>query len=239
MKRKILFILTSIVFLLLGFGLYRALDSGKIWFVTPSRETYPVRGIDVSNHQGKINWALVPKSEVFFVYIKATEGGEFQDKSFAFNWKEAKRRGFLVGAYHFFTLCKSGKEQAENFIRTVPANSNSLPPVIDLEFVGNCKERPPIENVSGEIRDFLNRVDLVYGKKTILYLTYEFIDRYVGTDFQDHPIWIRDIFKHPNTFSDQRWILWQYHNRGHIPGISGPVDLNVLNGSPEILTLEK
>ncbi len=236
MKRKIIVLLAPILFLLLGLRLYETLDRGKIWFVNPSQEKYPIRGIDVSNHQGKIDWKLVPQSEVSFVYIKATEGGDFQDKSFVFNWKQARAQGFPVGAYHFFTLCKSGKEQAENFIRTVPKEADALPPVIDLEFVGNCKERPPIENVSQEILDFLNRVDFYYGKKTILYLTYEFIDRYVGSDFSDHRIWIRDIFKHPNTFSDQRWILWQYHNRGRVPGIVGPVDWNVLNGDLKILT---
>ncbi|TGN01824.1 glycoside hydrolase family 25 protein [Leptospira yasudae] len=229
MKSKRFFtFLFLLSFFLSGFGLYEALDRGWIWFVSPSPEIYPIRGIDVSNHQGKIDWGAVPKSEISFVFIKATEGGDFVDRSFAFNWKEAKRNGFPVGAYHFFTLCKSGKEQAENFIRTVPKEVDSLPPVVDLEFVGNCKERPPVENVSSEIADFLKVVDSHYGKKTILYLTYEFIDLYIGSNFQDRPVWIRDIFKHPNTFSDIRWILWQYHSRGRVRGIDGPVDLNVL-----------
>lgn len=93
-----------------------------------------------------------------------------------------------------------------------------------------------MKNVSNEIQDFLNRVDSYYTKKTILYLTYEFIDRYIGPNFQDRPIWIRDLFKHPNTFSNQKWILWQYKSRGSLPGISGPVDMNVLNGELKILT---
>ncbi|MGQ2816949.1 glycoside hydrolase family 25 protein [Leptospira interrogans] len=240
MKRKFLFFLLVIIsFFLLGIGSYNALNSGKIWFVYPSTSQYPIRGIDVSNHQGKIDWTLVPKSEISFVYIKATEGRDFKDKSFHLNWKKAKANGFFVGAYHFFTLCKSGKEQAENFISTVPKEIDSLPPVVDLEFLGNCKERSSMKDVSNEIQEFLNRVDSHYGKKTILYLTYEFIDRYIGPNFQDHPIWIRDLFKHPNTFSNQRWILWQYKSRGNLPGISGPVDMNVLNGELKILTLTK
>ncbi len=236
MKRKYLFLFVIISFFLLGIGLYLALDSGKIWFVYPSREKYPIRGIDVSNHQGKIDWILVPKSEISFVYIKASEGGNFKDKSFSYNWKSAKAQGFPVGAYHFFTLCTSGKEQAENFISTAPKEIDSLPPVVDLEFLGNCKENSSMKNVSNEIQDFLNRVDSYYTKKTILYLTYEFIDRYIGPNFQDRPIWIRNLFKHPNTFSNQKWILWQYKSRGSLPGISGPVDMNVLNGELKILT---
>ncbi|EKR19417.1 glycosyl hydrolase family 25 domain protein [Leptospira interrogans serovar Pyrogenes str. 2006006960] len=72
------------------------MNSGKIWFVYPSTSQYPIRGIDVSNHQGKIDWTLVPKSEISFVYIKATEGRDFKDKSFHLNWKKAKANGFLL-----------------------------------------------------------------------------------------------------------------------------------------------
>ncbi|MBM9498695.1 glycoside hydrolase family 25 protein [Leptospira sp. 201903071] len=233
MKLRISLAIVLIVILL--FGGYKALDSGRIWFVYPSEQKYPIRGIDVSHHQGKIDWDRVPKSEISFVYIKATEGGDFRDPSFAINWKEARQAGFLVGAYHFFTLCKSGAEQAENFIKRVPKESDALPPVIDLEFTGNCKERPKLQDVQKEIREYLTRIDSYYGKKTILYLTFEFIDQYMGEEFFEHPIWIRDIFKHPNTFSDLSWVLWQYKNRGRILGIEGYVDLNVWNGSLEEL----
>ncbi|AOP36327.1 lysozyme [Leptospira tipperaryensis] len=229
-------ILLSVVFIVcLLFGGYKALDSGRIWFVYPSEQKYPLRGIDVSHHQGKIDWSRVPKSEISFVYIKSTEGAEFQDPSFQTNWKEARRAGFPVGAYHFFTLCRTGIEQAENFIRRVPKESDSLPPVLDLEFMGNCKERPKQQNVQKEIQDYLTRVDSYYGKKTILYLTFEFIDQYIGEEFFQHRIWIRDIYKHPNTFSDIPWVLWQYKNRGRIPGIEEYVDLNAVNGSLESL----
>lgn len=113
MKRKYLFLFVIISFFLLGIGLYLALDSGKIWFVYPSREKYPIRGIDVSNHQGKIDWILVPKSEISFVYIKASEGGNFKDKSFSYNWKSAKAQGFSrsVSFFHVMHIWKrtSGK----------------------------------------------------------------------------------------------------------------------------------
>lgn len=228
--------IVTILALIVAFTLYKALDLGLVWFVYPSQEKYPIRGIDVSNHQGKIEWNLVSKKEISFVYIKSTEGGDFKDKSFIFNWKEAKKEGFKVGAYHFFTLCKSGAEQAENFIQTVPKEIDSLPPVVDLEFVGNCKERPNVENVQKEISIFLDRVDTYYNAKTVLYLTNEFIEKYLGDQFFHHPIWIRNIFIHPNTFSSLDWMIWQYKSTARINGIQGPVDLNVLNGNLESLT---
>ncbi|MCW7480262.1 glycoside hydrolase family 25 protein [Leptospira kanakyensis] len=231
---KKIFILAFLVLFAVS-ALYKAFDLGLIWFVYPSEERYPIRGIDVSNHQGKIDWDLIPKKQISFVYIKATEGGDFKDKSFPYNWKEAKRVGFKVGAYHFFTLCKTGAEQAENFIQSVPLEIDSLPPVVDLEFVGNCKDRPKIENVQSEISIFLNKVDTYYKTKTILYLTNEFIEKYLGDQLFNHPIWIRNIFVHPNTFTSIDWMIWQYKSTARIDGISGPVDLNVLNGNLESL----
>ncbi|TGK27554.1 lysozyme [Leptospira gomenensis] len=219
-----------------AFSFYKSFDLGLLWFVYPSESTYPIRGIDVSNHQGSIDWSSVPKKNVSFVYVKSTEGGDFKDKSFSANWNGARRHGFKVGAYHFFTLCKTGAEQAENFIQTVPNLPDSLPPVVDLEFVGNCKERPKVENVQREISVFLDRIDAHYNSKTILYLTNEFIEKYLKDGFFDHPVWIRNIFMHPNTFSSVEWIIWQYSSRARVEGISGPVDMNVLNGTLDRLT---
>ena len=58
-----------------------------------------IKGIDVSHHQGNINWSKVPSA---FAYLKATEGEQFVDHAFKTNWKGAQSKGILVGAYHFF-----------------------------------------------------------------------------------------------------------------------------------------
>jgi lysozyme len=111
-----------------------------------------------------------------------------------------------------------------------------LPPVIDLEFTGNCKEKPNVENVQNEIKVFIDRIDSYYGRRSIIYLTDEFIDKYMDNKLLNHPIWIRNIFFHPNTFDSLDWVIWQYKSRGRIDGINGPVDLNLLNGNLNILT---
>ncbi|HEV7717761.1 MAG TPA: GH25 family lysozyme, partial [Arsenicitalea sp.] len=111
----------------------------------PDRLKYPVRGIDVSHHQGKIDWPGVAVTGVSFAYIKASEGGDHVDTAFGPNWSGARSVGITVGAYHFFTLCRPGAEQAANFLRVLPLDQPMLPPVIDLEFGGNCKARPTAE----------------------------------------------------------------------------------------------
>tara|TARA_Y100001933_G_scaffold248756_1_gene283035 strand:+ start:378 stop:620 length:243 start_codon:yes stop_codon:yes gene_type:complete len=59
-------------------------------------------GIDVSHHQGAIDWAKVKAAGVHYCFMKATEGSTFKDKRFDFNWNQAKAHGIIRGAYHFF-----------------------------------------------------------------------------------------------------------------------------------------
>jgi lysozyme len=201
---------------------------GIIWFNNPSRNDYPVQGIDVSNHQGVIDWKLVQENNIDFAYLKATEGGEFVDKSFAFNWSGARKHDIATGAYHFFTLCKSGEEQAKNFISIVPVSEQSLPPAIDLEYTGNCKNNPKTFNFENEFKKYFNTIKNHYHRYPVVYTTYEFSEKYNLSQYSKR-LWIRNIFKTPS--SNVRWKFWQYSNRRHINGISGYVDGNVFNGS--------
>src|SRR5947209_1846849 len=102
----------------------------------PPPAEYPVRGIDVSHHQREIRWELVKASGIHFAYIKATEGADFKDASFAENWSGSAAAAIAHGAYHFFILGTPGELQASNFIATVPTEPNALPPAIDLEISG-------------------------------------------------------------------------------------------------------
>lgn len=144
-----------------------------IRFNYPDRETFPVWGIDVSHHQGDIDWQLLKSEKLAFAYIKATEGGDFKDPRFHTNWEEASRSGIARGAYHFFTFCAPGVEQAANFIQSVPIEAEALPPVIDFEFVGNCNDRPAKESLLQDIRAFVKQIELTYGQSPVFYVTYD------------------------------------------------------------------
>jgi lysozyme len=214
--------------MLLALGvLLTLLFFGIIWFNNPGRDDFPVQGIDVSNHQGRIDWEKVKSDRVDFVYIKATEGGNFVDQSFNYNWSEARKREIRVGAYHFFTLCKSGEEQAMNFISIVPKAENSLPPAIDLEFIGNCSSRPDLIDFNSQIRIFYDIVKNHYNTQPVIYTTYDFNNRYDLSHYRKY-LWIRDIFMKPD--ENYAWTFWQYSNRRHVNGIAGYVDGNVFFG---------
>ena len=120
---------------------------------------YSVTGVDVSNHQGDIDWPALARNNVAFAYIKATEGGDFRDRRFQFNWEGAKKAGIARGAYHYFTQCRPGIEQAHNFIATVPRGQGALPPVIDAEHMDPCHTGRQISNVVGEITSLLDALE--------------------------------------------------------------------------------
>ena len=110
-------------------------------------------GIDVSAHQGTIDWGRVSRDRISFAYIKASEGRDFTDRFFARNWSEAGQAGLDRGAYHFFTLCSPGRDQARHFLSVAPPHSGPgvLAPAVDLELVGNCSRRPARADLQAEV----------------------------------------------------------------------------------------
>src|SRR6266542_2456790 len=78
---------------------------------------YPMTGIDVSNHQGVINWTSVGAAGAKFSYAKATEGVRFVDGYFDANNQGARTNGLFAGAYHFALPDRStGRVQADYFL---------------------------------------------------------------------------------------------------------------------------
>ena len=224
-----MFILVFIIFFLLLLILIELISNGYIWFVYPSKKKYPVRGIDISHHQGEINWDKVKNTKLKFVFIKATEGHDFIDQDFINNWNNSKKIGLIRGAYHFYSLRIPGKDQALNYINNVPKEENTLPPVIDLEFGGNSKVRPSKMKFKRELLAYVYEVEKFYNKKPVFYITNTFYKTYFKGDEEllKYDIWIRNIYYEPGKIGENKWIFWQYNSRGHIDGIKGFVDLNV------------
>ena len=120
---------------------------------------YAIKGIDVSQHNGVIDWRLVAASGIDFAYIRATQGRTVADRSFAKNWAEAEAAGLRRGAYHFYNWCASAMEQIANFTKVVPVDPDALPPIIDLERYyspeGDCFATMDQAQAKLEVRTFL------------------------------------------------------------------------------------
>lgn len=199
------------------------------------RDRYRIWGIDISHYQGKIDWKKAKGTGLRFAYIKATEGTDFVDNRFQRNWKETKKLGVPRGAYHFYRLCKDAKKQAANFIKNVPKELSSLPPVIDLELHKNCNKPPSREFFRKELKIFSDALEREYDKKPILYVIWDFYEKYLTGEVSDYQLWISDPWGHeePVLPEVRKWTLWQYDYKGKLSGISGDVDLNFFNGDEE------
>lgn len=199
---------------------------GILWPNNFFANKYSVQGIDVSNYQKDIDWNKVAQNQkIKFVFIKATEGKDYQDKYFKSNWDSATQVGLYKGAYHYFTTKSSGIDQANNFINSVPVEKGCMPPVIDIEESGIDKEK-----FKKELSDYISIIEETYNQKPILYVVYSLYEEYIKGDFEECPIWIRDIIKPPRLEDERDWIFWQYCNRGRLDGINSYVDINVFYG---------
>ncbi|MBU2958158.1 GH25 family lysozyme [Paracoccus sp. 1_MG-2023] len=194
---------------------------------------HQVHGIDISRWQGDIDWNRVRGAGISFAFIKATEGGDHLDPNFHRYWREAGQARIPRGAYHFYYFCRSGAENAAWFIRNVPREAGSLPPVLDMEWSHSktCPRRPSASEIKREAEVFLQLVGRHYGQRPIIYTTVDFYrDNQMG-DMRAE-FWLRSVANHPSRiYPGQRWGFWQYTGTGIVPGIKGDTDLNAFAGS--------
>ncbi|MCG8599744.1 MAG: hypothetical protein MI807_06345 [Verrucomicrobiales bacterium] len=203
------------------------------WWIPnePSHDEFPLRGIDVSHHNGHVNWDQVA-AKYNFAFIKATEGSDWIDKRFSENWKESQKAGVLRGAYHFFSTTSSGQAQAKNFIATVPKEPKILPAVIDVEFKPE-QSRMTKEEFLFEFEIMRTELREHYGQEPIIYTDPKFYPNYL-TKVDLPRVWMRNIVARPAP-SLPEWMFWQYSSRGQVDGISGRTDLNVFRGEQDEL----
>ena len=194
-------------------------------------EGHSVYGIDISRHQGIIDWEKLksehsPEAPISFVYIKASEGSDFKDSKFAENFKNARKHGFARGAYHYFSTTSSGATQANLFINTVKLQPGDLPPVLDIEEKPKNKKKY-IE----EAKIWLKKIEEHYGVKPIIYASSKYKKKYLDDPFfKEYPSWVAHYYI-PRLTEGEEWLMWQCSDLGVIPGIKEKVDINIFNGS--------
>ncbi len=184
-----------------------------------------VWGIDVSHHQNNINWELLEEQKPNFMFIKASEGVSLQDNKYLENYSEAKKRGILVGSYHFFSYKSTGKEQANNFLSIAQHKDSDLLPVLDAEFSRNMPKKDMVIN---ELVDFVNTIYERLGQYPIVYCNSAFYNLYLKEKLSDKcKLWIVNYREKPSV----DWTFWQATDRLKLAGITGFVDLNMYNGT--------
>ncbi|MCB0704817.1 MAG: glycoside hydrolase family 25 protein [Saprospiraceae bacterium] len=201
-------------------------------FPTVRMDKFEVHGIDVSHHQSRIAWDSIQAAQIHFAFVKATEGGDWRDSLFCYNWEEMEHAKLIRGAYHFYRPARSPHLQAINFLEQVHLEVGDLPPVLDVEITDGVSK----EALIAGIKIWLLEMELHFNVKPIIYTNLKFYYQYLAGQFEDYPIWIaRYREREPKLAAGKDWDFWQYGNRGRLAGINGDVDFNVFKGTIEEL----
>jgi GH25 family lysozyme M1 (1,4-beta-N-acetylmuramidase) len=199
-------------------------------------------GIDVSHHQGAINWASVRGAGIRFAYIKATEGTTFRDPRFGTNYVAAYNAGVIRGAYHFARPDISTGAVQANFLASSggawSADGRTLPAALDIEhnpYGAMCYGRSQAA-MRTWVSDFLNTYRARTGRFATIYTTTSWWTTCTGNwsgPWANHPLWIARWASAPGALPAGApfYTMWQYTSTGRVAGVAGNVDRNHFNGT--------
>ena len=207
-------------------------------FLTYEGDASSYIGIDVSSHQGEIDWEKVAASGVDFAIIRAgyrgyTVGKIVQDPYFTKNMEGAIAAGIDVGVY-FFSQAVNGQEAVEEALQTLEWIRDydvTYPVVFDWEYVSDSSSRT-YNMTYQEIIDCtqaFNQLVEAAGYQGMVYSNPNMVNKgFDLSQLQDYPFWLAHYTSGmtPTTFP-YYYDMWQYSSSGTVDGISGRVDLNI------------
>lgn len=208
-------------------------------FLTYQGDAPSYVGIDVSSHQGLIDWAQVAGAGVDFAMIRAGYRGYYnptlnQDAYFEYNMENALANGLEVGVYFFSqaVTVEEAREEAYQLLEWIEDYDITYPVVFDWESVDDEYSRT--RDTDGEtvtecalafcqIIEEAGYLPMTYGSPTKIYAGG--IDL---TQLQDYPFWLAHYTTDwvPTSFR-YHYHMWQYSSDGSVPGIEGRVDLDL------------
>lgn len=181
------------------------------------------KGIDVSSWQGDINWKKVKAAGITAAIIRYADGN-YLDKYFDKNMKEAKAVGIHIGAYIFSRASSDAKakEEAKRLFKASKKYSPDMPLYIDLEASSLSK------NANSIAASFLKEMDALGGRGGI-YANLNWFSNYIDpSKFKDRPLWIAQYYEKLTAKHKEWYGMWQYSSKGKVSGIDGNVDMNHL-----------
>lgn len=186
-----------------------------------------MNGIDVSKHNGIIDWNKAARDGIEFAIIRAGYGktAKQKDPMFEQNYRDAKANGVFVGAYwySYAVTPDEAKQEAKCFIECIKGKQFEFPLYFDLE------EKKQFDlgkkAVSEIIRTFLSTLES-YGYYVGLYMSRSPLMTYVEDDIrQRYSIWVAEWASKCNY--DGAYGMWQRSEKGYVNGINGNVDLDI------------
>lgn len=190
-------------------------------------------GIDVSAHQGNVNWSSQYSAGVRWAYTKATEGDYYTNDHFAQQYNGSYNAGMIRGAYHFANPAgRSAKAQADYFVSHGGGwskDGKTLPGMLDIEYNpygATCYGLSQSSMVTW-IKTWLAEYKAKTGRDAVIYTTTDWWSSCTGnsTAFNStNPLWIARYASTPGTLPGgwSNYTMWQY--------TSSPIDKDYFNG---------
>ncbi|MEU6734391.1 lysozyme [Streptomyces physcomitrii] len=186
-------------------------------------------GVDVSGHQGSVDWGALWNSGVKWAYVKATESTTYQNESFTQQYNGSYDIGMIRGAYHFATPdTASGAAQANYFVDHGGGwskDGRTLPGVLDIEWnpYGDACYGMAGAPMVNWIADFLNTYKARTGRDAVIYTATSWWTQCTGNSAAfgaTNPLWIARYNTAPGELP-AGWgthTMWQYTSTGPIVG---------------------
>jgi len=193
------------------------------------------KGIDVSKHQGEIDWEKVAADGVEFAFIRVGNrgygsGAIVEDPQFEANIVGAITHGVKVGVYFFSQAItvEEAQEEARFVLEKVAPYKITCPIVLDVEKVDDSEAR--MNKISTEQRTtntlaFLQEIEAA-GYKTMLYHNMEMATMKLDmTQLEKYQKWF--AYYNKELYYPYAYDVWQYSDKGKVDGINGDVDMNI------------
>lgn len=183
-------------------------------------------GIDVSSYQGEIDWDTIDsKHPVEFSIIRCTMGDDRIDIRYKENIKKARKKGLLVGSYHYYDPDENSTLQAKNFCKNVDFRKGDLRPVLDIEKLSKVQ---PHKRLMEGLNNWRNIIYEELGVYPIIYSGLVFYEDYLAEDFpeSDNLLWLAAYSKHRREEVLEIADMIQFSEEINVSGIQGNVDGN-------------
>lgn len=187
-----------------------------------------LNGIDVSKHNGTIDWAAVKASgKVDFAILRAGYGKSVtqRDVQFERNYAEAKAAGIPIGTYWYSYAITPAEAAAEAavFLQVIAGKSFEYPVYLDIE--EDKALATGKKNVSAIVKAFCSVMEKA-GYWCGVYASRAKVQSYFDEDTQKrYALWIAEWGSKLNYAGEAG--MWQCSEKGSIPGINGFVDLDI------------
>lgn len=183
-------------------------------------------GIDVSHHNGAVDWQRAARDGISFALLRVSYGRSGVDTRFREHYRGARAAGLAVGAYHYsYALTpQQAAQEAVHCLRQLQGYPLDLPLFLDMEDADGYKQR------SGFVfdRPHLNAICAAFweqtdraGQRCGLYANRDWLTRLLDVP-ANRPVWLAQWAKQP-TYSGP-FAVWQYTDRGQVDGVRGVVD---------------